>query len=187
MKMKRPFGRRPRLTALGRGAVSSRKFPRAENATRKKSWGRSVCPPAILCGIIQQNISTPQPICRSSTETCCRISTVAGIGCISFRTTPLITRSQKSWSSLPSTPARWKRLRFPLFSGIQCDRAALALHPEAKHAQPLLRSTGGVMPGTVHDVHRHAKASRKNSRTLGAIFLESVCSFIYTRTCSPQH
>jgi transposase len=39
MRMKRPFARRPPFIAHERGAVSSRKFPRAENATRKKILG----------------------------------------------------------------------------------------------------------------------------------------------------
>ena len=121
--------------------------------------------------------STVKPICRSSTETCCRISTVAGIGCISFRTTPLITRSQKSWSSLPSTPARWKRLRFPLFSGIQCDGAALALHQDAQHAQPLLRPTDSVMPVAVRDVHRYAKTRRKKSTACSGHIFNSMRVF----------
>src|ERR1022692_2414910 len=40
------------------------------------------------------------------------------------------------------------------------------------------------MPVVVHNLYRHAAASRKNPRTPGAIFLSLTCRFIYTRTCS---
>src|SRR5579862_4610142 len=48
---KHRFGRRRPFTALGRGAVNSRKFPRGENDTPGRSWGgQSAFPPAILFG-----------------------------------------------------------------------------------------------------------------------------------------
>jgi transposase len=50
MRTKHRFGRRRPFTALGRGAVNSRKFPRGENDTPRRSWGRSAFPPAILFG-----------------------------------------------------------------------------------------------------------------------------------------
>ena len=39
MRTKHRFGRRRPFTALGRGAVNSRKFPRGENDTPRRSWG----------------------------------------------------------------------------------------------------------------------------------------------------
>jgi len=59
----------------------------------------------------------------------------------------------------------------PLFSWFQCHGAALALHQEGKHPQPVLRSTRRVVPVVVRDLCRHAKTPGKNLRTAGAIFL----------------
>src|SRR6266705_6624551 len=60
MRTQHRFGRRRPFTALGRGAVNSRKFPRGENDTPRRSWGRSAFPPAILFGDTRRSTSTPR-------------------------------------------------------------------------------------------------------------------------------
>ncbi len=145
-------------------------------------WGgeRRRSPPAILCGGTKPSTSTPRLIWRSWTETCCPIISAAAIGWIGFRTTPLLTRSPRSSSSVcqPRPPdSRVPAAR--LFSGLQCDGATRALHAEAKHPQPLLRSTGGAVPVASHHVYRHAKTSRENPRTAPTVFSTAyVVSFI---------
>jgi len=130
--MKRPFVRRLLCIALGPDADSSRKFPRAENATRRKSWGRSVCRTAILCGGIKRNTSTRKRIFPLSTATCCRIFTAVATGCISSRTTLLITRSRKCWGSLPNTTARSKCFRCRPILLISTRRSGSGITPGSK-------------------------------------------------------
>ena len=141
MKMKRPFARRPPCIAPGRDAASSRKFPRAGNAIRRKFWGRSVCRTAILCGGIKRNTSTHKRISLSSTATCCHIFTGAATGCISSRTMPPITRSRKCWRSLPNTTARSKCSRCRPILLISMRRSGSGITPGST-APTIATSTG---------------------------------------------
>ena len=162
------------------------KFRRVGSATRKKSWGAVSVPTGNFLWRHQPNTSTPRLICplwmrlaaallppppSDLSDSGQRLLSQEARGLGVFCQTPPPTRS---------VPAAF------LFSRLQCDGEALALHPDAQHTQSLLRPTGGVMRVVVHDVRRHAETSRQNPRTAGTLFLKSVCRFTYTRTCSTQ-
>ena len=184
IKMKRPFARRPPCIALGRGAASNRKSPRAENVTRKKSWEQSACPTASASGVTKPNISTRKPISPSSTKIYSRNITAAPTVCISSKTMPPTTRSRKSLRTLPNTSDR-----------SQC----FSCHPIRPTS--MQRSASGITHGnkaltiaTSSDLRRYVNPCSqlsltcnyilKESKGCGHRFLDFVCRYISTRTCS---